>query len=137
MKIFNKRAFTLLELLVVLGIIAILVGLGTASFSTSQKKARDAKRKGDLNSIQTSLEQYYSTCGFQYPLPNGAAVPTIVCASPSVAIMTNVPTDPKSGVSYIMTGTTSTYTICAPTIAAGMPLESEAGATAYCLDNKQ
>jgi len=40
-----KRAFTLLEILVVIGIIAILVGLGSVSFSTAQKKARDTKKR--------------------------------------------------------------------------------------------
>ncbi|NCO89124.1 type II secretion system protein, partial [Candidatus Roizmanbacteria bacterium] len=40
-----KKAFTLLEILVVIGIISIMVAMGTASYSTAQKKARDAKRK--------------------------------------------------------------------------------------------
>jgi prepilin-type N-terminal cleavage/methylation domain-containing protein len=60
-KILSKKlSFTLLEMLVVIGIIGILIGIGTVSYSTVQRKARDAKRKQDLKSIQNCLEQYYS-----------------------------------------------------------------------------
>lgn len=51
-----KKSFTLLEMLVVIGIIAILVTLGFASYSTVQKKARDAKRQGDLKAAQQVME---------------------------------------------------------------------------------
>lgn len=129
-KLFSNRAFTLLEMLVVLGIIAIMIGLGTASYSTVQRKARDAKRKGDMDKIQKSLEQYYSICGFSYPTSIASGVS---CANPSAVIMSTAPTDPKSGVNYIYTLTGSTYTLCAPN---SPPLETESAAT-YCLTNQQ
>jgi prepilin-type N-terminal cleavage/methylation domain-containing protein len=66
-----KKAFTLLEMLVVIGIIAILVSLGFASYSTVQKKARDAKRKGDLSAMQKVLEQCYSLNSYSYPTITG------------------------------------------------------------------
>ncbi len=56
-----RKAFTLLEMLVVIGIISILVAIGTVSYSTAQKKARDAKRKGDLDAAQKMMEQCYAT----------------------------------------------------------------------------
>jgi type IV pilus assembly protein PilE len=66
-----KKAFTLLELLVVIGIISVLVAMGTTSYSTSQKKARDAKREGDLGAFQKAMEQCYSVNSFQYPAITG------------------------------------------------------------------
>lgn len=130
-----RKAFTLLELLVVIGIIGILVALGTVSYSTAQKKARDAKRKNDLKAIQNALEQYYSICGFSYPAPvNGAVPSSITCTNPLTIIMSSTPKDPKTNLSYKMTQTTSSdYIICAPNTP---PLESESADT-YCLTNQQ
>ncbi len=124
-----KKAFTLLELLVVIGIISILVGLGTFSYSTAQKKARDAKRKGDIQAIKNGLEQYYSICGFNYPTPNSGIFTSIVCPSPSTAIMPTVPIDPKA-TPYICNGCdASTYSVCAT-------LESETPSS-FCAANQQ
>lgn len=53
--------FTLIEMIVVLGIISIIVGLITVSLSTAQKKARDTKRKTDLTNFQNCMEEYFST----------------------------------------------------------------------------
>ncbi len=130
-----KKAFTLLELLVVIGIIGILVALGTVSYSTAQKKARDAKRKNDLKAIQNALEQYYSVCGFSYPAPvNGNVPSSIICVDPPTTIMASTPKDPKTNLSYKMTQSTSSdYTICAPN---NPPLETESVAS-YCLSNQQ
>lgn len=134
MKKNNKRAFTLLEMLVVIGIIAVLIGVGTVSYSTAQRKARDARRKSDLRAIRDSLEQYYSLCGYTYPLPVSDSVPaSIVCASPNTTLMSDVPVDPKTAVSYSMTGDGTIYSICAPNTP---PLET-ADDVDYCLSNQQ
>lgn len=125
-----KKAFTLLELLVVIGIIAILVSLGTFSYSTAQKKARDTKRKGDIKAISNALEQYYSVCGFQYPTPGaGSQFTAVVCQSPSIAIMPTVPLDPRT-TPYLCSGCNeSSYTICGT-----MEAESPTG---YCQSYQQ
>lgn len=136
MKIEKSLAFTLLEMLVVLGIIGTIVSLGFVSYTTAQKKARDAKRKQDLKAIQNALEQYYSICHYVYPNPDsGNKVPTsIICSDPYTVILNNVPTDPKTNARYTMTQTTnSDYTICAPN---NPPLESESVIT-YCLTQQQ
>lgn len=62
----NKKGFTLLELLIVLGIISIIMLLGSSVYSGVQKKSRDAKRKGDLNIIRSSLELYRTNFSY-YP----------------------------------------------------------------------
>ena len=59
MKIVNfYTGFTLIELLIVLSILGVLTTLGFQSFIASQRKARDAQRKSDLNQIQKALELY-------------------------------------------------------------------------------
>jgi len=59
--------FTLIELLIVITIIAIFSGAGVASYTGSQKAARDAKRKGDLRTLQLALQQYYAD-NLSYPI---------------------------------------------------------------------
>jgi len=49
----------LIELIVVITIISILAAIGTVSYDQSRDKARDAVRKGDLDSIKKTLANYY------------------------------------------------------------------------------
>lgn len=128
----KKKSFTLLEMLVVIGIISVLVSIGFSSYSTAQKKSRDAKRKNDLKAIQNAFEQYYSICNYQYPpaLPPGGSkltATTTNCPSLSsnVDIIT-IPTDPLGG-NYQCAGTcnSSGYTICPKDLGGGKYLETE------------
>ncbi|MCX7881309.1 MAG: prepilin-type N-terminal cleavage/methylation domain-containing protein [Patescibacteria group bacterium] len=128
----KKKAFTLLEMLVVIGIIAIILSLGSVSYSTAQKKARDAKRKQDLKAIQNALEQYYSICGYQYPTPVSQVFNAIICSSvnPTVAILPTVPVDPKTTPYRCNPCSNSEYRICSNNMEAEIP-------TGYCLSNQQ
>ncbi|GAB4219133.1 MAG: hypothetical protein Fur009_3720 [Candidatus Microgenomates bacterium] len=127
-----KKAFTLLELLVVIGIIAVIVSFGFTSYSTAQKKSRDAKRKNDLKTIQNALEQYYSICSYNYPasLPSGGNKLTATTTNcPSLASSVDIITMPKDplGGNYQCVGTCDStgYTICPPTLSNGKYLETE------------
>ena len=90
----NSAGFTLLELLIVIAIAAILIAVASASYSTAQRKARDAKRMGDMKAIQNAAEQYYSDNSAAYPpstadfgsylpagFPNDPKCPGGTCAS--------------------------------------------------------
>lgn len=66
----NTLGFTLIELMVTIAIIAILATVGAATYSQSQKVARDGKRIGELGEIQNAIEQYYAL-NQKYPGSNG------------------------------------------------------------------
>lgn len=125
--------YTLLELLVVIGIIALLVTIGLPSFSTAQKKSRDSKRKSDIAEIQQALEQYYSVCGYSYPtIAAGSFYTSINCPTPPISIMPAVQTDPRGLTPYYCPTpncTSTGYTICAG-------LEAETPNT-VCRNNQQ
>lgn len=61
-----RRGFTLIELLVVISIIAILLSIATVSYTNSQEKGRDNRRKSDLKAVQQALELYFQQNG-KYP----------------------------------------------------------------------
>jgi prepilin-type N-terminal cleavage/methylation domain-containing protein len=84
----KKNGFTLLEILVVISIIAILVALGTAAYSTAQKKGRDARRQSDIKAIQNGFEQYYSK--------NNAYPTTTAQAGDASFFPAGLPKDPKN-----------------------------------------
>lgn len=133
-----NRAFTLLEILVVIGIIGILIGLGAVSYSTAQKKARDAKRKSDLKTIQNAMEQCYSINTYQYPAELPVAGASFEAPCDSIITM---PADPL-GSDYVCFGTCDEtgYTVCPPEVRTGHRLESEDCATdvtTCCVTNQQ
>lgn len=65
-KLTIQRAFTLVELLVVMAIIGILITIVAGNFRNSQIRGRDAQRKSDLKQLANSLEIFFSDYG-QYP----------------------------------------------------------------------
>jgi general secretion pathway protein G len=67
----KREGFTLVELLVVIAIIGILAGMGVATYTRAQARARDAQRKSDLEAIRTALEMYASEHSGQYPGTTG------------------------------------------------------------------
>lgn len=56
----QKKAFTLIELMVVVSIISILAVIGMSSYTSAIKKARDSKKKADIQNIVTALTLYRS-----------------------------------------------------------------------------
>ena len=117
----NSTGFTLIELLVVIAIIGVLATLGTFTYTDSQKKSRDTRRKSDLAAIQKALElakqdssgsysylrcQTYNllsntACGLDDTSASGTG-PDLIPASGTTYIKA-MPTDPKSGGYYTYT----------------------------------
>ncbi|MFK7779809.1 MAG: BspA family leucine-rich repeat surface protein [Candidatus Gracilibacteria bacterium] len=65
----NKKAFTLVELIVVITILAILGTIAFISLQGYSKDARDSTRISDINSMKTSLELFNLNAG-KYPDPD-------------------------------------------------------------------
>lgn len=100
-----KKGFTLIELLIVIAIIGILSGLILTNLQGARERARDARRKADLDSISKALRLYYNdtqafpdsssgnidctppaTCAWGGPLTNAAGT----------VYMNYLPNDPAS-----------------------------------------
>ena len=58
-----KKGFTLVEMLVVIGIIAILIGAGIGSFSSMTRKAQKAKGQELVSNVATALTAIYQKDG--------------------------------------------------------------------------
>lgn len=63
----NNRGFTLVELLVAVGIIGVLASVSIVSINSVRQKARDAKRVADVKTVMNALEMYASDNSGRYP----------------------------------------------------------------------
>jgi prepilin-type N-terminal cleavage/methylation domain-containing protein len=73
-RMLRRKAFTLIELLLVIGIIAVLAGIVITAVNPRLQlaNAQDAKRRADARTIQQALEQYLVDNG---TLPNASSIP--------------------------------------------------------------
>lgn len=128
----DRKGFTLLELLVVIGIIGILVAIGTVSYSSAQNRSRDSRRRQDLEAIANSLEAYYADNAVaKYSYPSAAD-----CTGYEDYLSAGTPTDPKWGFEYTdPTGNTrsgGSGAFCAATeYCICVEMEAEGGGNAY------
>lgn len=54
----TRRAFTLIELLIVVGIIAILAAIAIPNFLEAQTRAKVSRMRADMRTVATALETY-------------------------------------------------------------------------------
>lgn len=87
----NRKGFTLIELLVVMTIVAILMIIGFALYESAQSAARDTKRRSDMDSIASALEQNYNAFAHTYS------------ALSSTWFQSGIPTDPNNTGTYVYT----------------------------------
>lgn len=89
----NKKnpAFTLIEVLVAVTIIAVLTAIGVVSYASANRNSRDSKRLADVEQIRAALEMYRADVG-SYPalIAFGGSL-----ASGSNTYMSPIPNDPR------------------------------------------
>lgn len=64
-----KKAFSLIELIVVIAITAVLLAVALPNLLSARERARDAKRKQEMNEMKNALRLYYND--FQHYPPQG------------------------------------------------------------------
>lgn len=100
MKLFKRiKGISLIELLIVLAVIGLLLLFITPPIVAQLQKARDGKRKLDINLVQKGLEEFYdSTNCYPERLPE--------CGKSLLNVISDMPCDPKnkSFYPYITTG---------------------------------
>ena len=62
----DKKAFTLIELLIVVAIIAILAAIAMPNFLEAQTRSKVSRMKGDLRTLASAVESYAVDCN-AYP----------------------------------------------------------------------
>lgn len=96
----KKQGFTLVELLVVVGIIAVLGAIILPNINNARIKSRDSKRVSDIKQIQLALELYFNI-NRSYPtssqvFPADLSQSILVTSS----LISSIPKDPLSGGYY-------------------------------------
>lgn len=115
----HSQGFTLIEVLVAATIIALLTTIGIVSFRTTNLRARDGKRRGDLEQTRAALELYRSDAAAgNGRYPNTTSFSTMVSTLKTATYMSDpLPQDPRNSSPYVyiytVGGSQTSYCLCA------------------------
>jgi prepilin-type N-terminal cleavage/methylation domain-containing protein len=115
-----KRAFTLIELMIVMAVMAILVGIALPRFKGMREEANIAKAEGELRTLKTAIESYAMHHSNAYPASSNTPYASYLDASaaPGPQLIASVlydPFDSSHEYYYILgsgSGGTDYYAIC-------------------------
>lgn len=102
----NKAGFTLIEIVIVLGIIGVIITLSVISLNSIRQSSRDTVRISDIKQIQSALELYRANIG-HYP---ETITPGQALSSTSTTYMNVIPSNPKPINSDVCSSTDYIYT---------------------------
>jgi len=98
----EKNHFTLIELLIVVGIIAVLSSVVVAGTSAARAQARDNQRKADLATYQSALQLYFNAHK-SYPLnsqdcnvPGNCLANQVLASLKNEGYLDSLPVDPRN-----------------------------------------
>ena len=95
----KQRAFTLIELLIVVAIIAILAAIAVPNFLEAQTRAKVSRAKSDLRSLATGVEAYfvdnnrYMPFAFPPAINGKVGEQQIYLLTTPIAYLTSIPED--------------------------------------------
>jgi len=91
-----KRAFTLIELMIVMAVIAILVGIALPRFKGMRQEANITKAHGELRTLKIAMESYAMHHSNTYPAGHISPYATYLDAScaPGPQLIHSVLNDP-------------------------------------------
>ena len=93
----NHRAFTLIELLIVVAIIAILAAIAVPNFPEAQTRSKVSRVESDMHTITLALESYrFDASAYLPAAPNMAFLPfakRLLPLTTPVSYITSVPKD--------------------------------------------
>lgn len=96
----KKRGFTLAELMIAVGIMAMLTIAGFVAMQNQTQRARDQRRESDLEQIRQALEQFRLTSADRiYPTPTPGE-PHIVLSTTLRNFLSEIPHDPLESTHY-------------------------------------
>jgi len=105
----NRNAFTLIEMMIVIVVIAILIGVLLPSFRGTQDEAAQQRARADLRTLATATESYYIHNSNTLP----ATLTALISATPRIVSV--VPDDPfrtgSTDYSYSVSANGSYYVI--------------------------
>ncbi|MBF0571397.1 MAG: type II secretion system protein [Candidatus Omnitrophica bacterium] len=81
----QKKAFTIIELVIVISVLVILIGIAIPRMKGMQDAANITKVKHELATLQSAVESYYAfSTPHAYPNSLAAAQPALINASPQI-----------------------------------------------------
>ncbi len=114
-----KRAFTLIELMIVMAVMAILVGIALPRFKGMKEEGNIAKAQGELRTLKTAIESYAIHHGNAYPASSNTPYVTYLdaSASPGPQLIASALYDPFGATAtteyyYVRASDTDYYAIC-------------------------
>ena len=112
-----RKGFTILELIIVIGILTMLFAMGTSTFTAINRKGRDNRRRSDIEQIRAAVEMYRtnSTTGVyptSPPLPSPGLPFGSALGDGTNTYLQSIPQDPRSPARiYYYTSNGTDYTL--------------------------